>query len=398
MRVLGMMSGTSLDGVDGAVLDTDGETINAFGRTGFRPYDAAEADVLHAALGRWPGQPGVDRAAALSEAAHAALAADFPEAAVIGFHGQTLAHDPARRRTHQAGQGWRLARATGRPVVWDFRTEDMRRGGEGAPLVPFFHHALARWAMGQGLLPAAPVVFLNLGGVGNLTWCDPCDPDPAAACLAFDTGPANAPLNDLMRARRGAARDEGGRLAAAGTPCEASLAAFLRHPYFARRAPKSLDRDAFGALGAAVAAMTDADAAATLVHAAAAAVARGLELLPRRPAAMLACGGGRHNGALMAALKARCGLPIRPVEAAGLDGDMVEAQAFAFLAARVLRGLPTSAPSITGVPAPVCGGRISVPGCDDAFVGSGTLGRKDAFADRSGADLSPPDTLKGSLR
>ncbi|MFC0340196.1 anhydro-N-acetylmuramic acid kinase [Paracoccus niistensis] len=359
MLVLGMMSGTSLDGVDAALLDTDGEAIFGFGRTGYRPYAAEEAEVLHAALGRWPGAPGVAEAAALSVRAHAELAADFPEAEVIGYHGQTLAHDPGAGRTHQAGQGWQLARATGRRVVWDFRTEDVRQGGEGAPLAPFFHHALARWAVGQGRLEAAPVVFLNLGGVGNLTWCDPRDPDPLTACVAFDTGPANAPLNDLMRARRGAARDEGGALAAQGTPRESVIADFLRHPYFTRRAPKSLDRDAFAALGPAVAQMDDADAAATLTHAAAAAVAAGLRLLPSRPAVVLACGGGRRNGAMMEALAARCGLPVRPVEEAGLDGDMIEAQAFAWLAARVLRGLPTSGPGTTGGPAAVCGGRIS---------------------------------------
>ena len=197
------------------------------------------------------------------------------------------------------------ARATGRRVVWDFRSEDVRQGGEGAPLAPFFHHALARWAVGQARLEAAPVVFLNLGGVGNLTWCDPRRADPVGACVAFDTGPANVPLNDMMRARRGLARDEGGRLAAAGQVREGVIAAVLRHPYFARPAPKSLDRDSFAMLGPAVAQMDDADAAATLVHAAAAAVAAGLALVPQVPALVLVCGGGRHNGAMMAALERR---------------------------------------------------------------------------------------------
>lgn len=363
MLVLGMMSGTSLDGVDAAVLDTDGEAIFGFGRSGYRAYAAEEAEVLHAALGRWPGEPGVAEAAALSVRAHAALAADFPEAEAIGYHGQTLAHDPGAGRTHQAGQGWELARATGRRVVWDLRAEDVRQGGEGAPLAPFFHHALARWAVGQGRLDMAPVVFLNLGGVGNLTWCDPRDPDPLSACVAFDSGPANAPLNDLMRARRGVPRDEGGQLAAQGIPRESVIAAFLRQPYFARPAPKSLDRDAFTMLTQAVAQMEDADAAATLAHAAAATVAAGLGLLPSRPASVLVCGGGRHNAAMMRALERRCGLPARPVEEAGLNGDMIEAQAFAWLAARILRGLPTSGPRTTGAAGAVCGGRISSPRC-----------------------------------
>lgn len=358
-QVLGMMSGTSLDGVDAAMLDTDGETIFGFGPSAYRPYAPPEAEVLHAALGRWPGEAGVAEAAALSVAAHAELAARFPQATLIGFHGQTLAHDPRGRGTHQAGQGWRLARALGRPVVWDFRTEDVRQGGEGAPLAPFFHHALARWAVGQGRLENAPVVFLNLGGVGNLTWCDPRIADPVAACIAFDTGPANAPLNDLMRARLGASRDEGGALAASGTVRETVIADFLRHPYFARPAPKSLDRDAFSGLAPAVAQMEDADAAATLTHAAAASVAAGLTLLPGRPAAILACGGGRHNAAMMTALAERCGAQVLPVDRLGLDGDMIEAQAFAWLAMRVLRGLPTSGPRTTGVAKGVCGGRIS---------------------------------------
>ncbi|WP_299361159.1 anhydro-N-acetylmuramic acid kinase [uncultured Paracoccus sp.] len=361
MLALGMMSGTSLDGVDAALVDTDGETIAGFGPGGYRPYSGNESGVLHAALGGWPDEPGVEAAADLTVAAHAALAASFPQAQVIGFHGQTLAHDPGGRGTHQAGAGWRLARRTGRRVVWDFRTEDVRRGGQGAPLAPFFHHALARWAVAQGRMDAAPVAFLNLGGVGNLTWTDPRIELPQDACLAFDTGPANAPLNDLMRARSGAARDEDGALAARGQPDRAVLERFLRADFFDRRPPKSLDRDGWAGLVADVAGLADADAAATLTHAAAAAVADGLRWLPARPAVLLVCGGGRHNPTMMAALAARTGLPVRPVEAVGLDGDLLEAQAFGWLAVRVLRGLPTSAPGTTGAPAPVCGGRISPP-------------------------------------
>ncbi|SDE70823.1 anhydro-N-acetylmuramic acid kinase [Paracoccus isoporae] len=374
---LGMMSGTSLDGVDAALIETDGQRIGGFGRSAYRAYSGNEGEVLHAALGLWPGAPGVDDAADLSVAAHAALAADFPEAELIGYHGQTLAHDPGGRGTHQAGSGADLARRTGRRVVWDFRTEDVRRGGQGAPLAPFFHWACADWALRAGKMEAAPVVFLNLGGVGNLTWVDPRAEGPEQGCLAFDTGPANAPLNDLMRARGLGARDEGGVLAASGRVHARVVDEFLTHPYFARPVPKSLDRAAFGALSASVRSLSDADAAATLVAAIAASVGAGMDHVPAPPTRVLVCGGGRHNAAIMAALTARLSCPVVPVEAIGLDGDMLEAQAFGWLAVRVLRGLATSGPSTTGVLAPVCGGRIS-PGrrperiiSDSSLDGSG---------------------------
>ncbi|MDO5658389.1 MAG: anhydro-N-acetylmuramic acid kinase [Paracoccus sp. (in: a-proteobacteria)] len=360
---LGMMSGTSLDGVDAALIETDGEAIAGFGRSDYRAYCEAEGAALHAALGAWPGDGRVAGAAAISEAAHSDLAAAFPEAQVIGYHGQTLAHDPQGRGTHQAGSGARLARLTGRKVVWDFRTEDVRQGGEGAPLVPFFHWACADWARRAGRLDGRPVAFVNLGGVGNLTWVDPAAPDAAArgACLAFDTGPANAPINDLMRARGAGARDEGGALAAQGRADEGIVARFLAHDYFARIPPKSLDRDTFADLSRAVEALSLPDAAATLVAALAAAVASSWRFLPAPPARVLVCGGGRHNAAIMGALRAALPCPVAPVEEIGLDGDMLEAQAFGWLAVRVLRGLPTSGPMTTGAPGPVCGGRISYP-------------------------------------
>ncbi|NHF71905.1 anhydro-N-acetylmuramic acid kinase [Paracoccus sp. 12-3] len=361
IRALGMMSGTSLDGVDAALIETDGVRIGGFGRAGYRGYGGNEAAVLHDALGRWPGDPGVAEAADLSVAAHAALAADFPEAELIGYHGQTLAHDPGGRGTHQAGSGAALAHRTGRRVVWDFRTEDVRQGGQGAPLAPFFHWACADWAVRAGRMEPAPVVFLNLGGVGNLTWVDPLAEGPEQGCLAFDTGPANAPINDMMRARGLGARDEGGALAAAGQADGDIVAEFLTHPYFTRQPPKSLDRDAFAGLAQAVARLTPEDAAATLVAALAGSVAAGFDFLPSPPARLLVCGGGRHNAAIMAALSAHLGCPVEPVEAVGLDGDMLEAQAFGWLAVRVLRGLPTSGPMTTDAPGPVSGGRISAP-------------------------------------
>lgn len=356
---LGAMSGTSLDGVDAALLETDGDTIYGFGDTGYRPYSEEERAVLRAALGRWPGEPGVTEAAEVVETAHAELLSRFTEQAeLIGFHGQTLAHDPGGRGTHQAGDGSVMAAVLGLPVVWDFRSSDVELGGQGAPLAPFYHFALARW-----MELDAPVAFLNLGGVGNVTWADPRkrQPDQLGALMAFDTGPANAPINDLMQARRGKDRDEGGALAAQGVPDEGILQAFLGHPYFFRIPPKSLDRDAFAALSKSVADLPDEDAAATLTAAAAAAVARGAEHFPHPPEVMLVSGGGRHNATLMKMLQNRLPFPVVPIEETGFDGDMIEAQAFAHLAVRVLRGLPTSCPATTGVAASVGGGKVSRP-------------------------------------
>ena len=354
---LGAMSGTSMDGVDAALVLTDGERVFERGARGYRPYSEAERGALRAALGRWPGEAGVAEAAAVVETAHAELLGSIAGAALVGFHGQTLAHEPKGRGTHQAGDGALLAAALGLPVAWDFRSADVAAGGEGAPLAPFYHFALA-CELGQG-----PVAFLNLGGVGNLTWADPrkSGPEAEGASLAFDTGPANAPLDDLMRVRRGGARDEGGALAAAGQPDAAVVAAFLADPYFARRPPKSLDRGAFPSLAPAVAALSDADAAATLTAAAAAAVAAGAAHFPAPPARILVSGGGRHNATLMRMLDERLGIPVEPIEVAGFDGDMLEAEAFGFLAARVACGLPISAPGTTGVAAPLRGGRISWP-------------------------------------
>ncbi|WP_410218774.1 anhydro-N-acetylmuramic acid kinase [Paracoccus sp. (in: a-proteobacteria)] len=363
IRALGMMSGTSLDGIDAAMVTTDGVRIGSFGPTAFRAYTDNEAAVLHGALGLWADAAPVPEVARLIVEGHAQLAQGFEDAQLIGFHGQTLAHDPHGRGTHQAGSGADLARATGRRVAWDFRSEDVRQGGEGAPLVPFFHWACAEWAVGQGHLPAAPVAFLNLGGVGNISWVDPRMPAPEfpGACVAFDTGPANAPINDLMRARRHQTRDEGGALARQGCADSTIVSGFLDHPYFARPAPKSLDRDQFADLLPAVARLSDADAAATLVAVVAGSVAAGMRWLPDQASRLLVCGGGRHNAALMMSLSTRLDMTVQPVESVGLDGDMLEAQAFAWLAVRVLRGLPTSGPMTTGVPAPVCGGRISNP-------------------------------------
>ena len=353
LRVLGTMSGTSLDGVDAAVLETDGEAILGFGATGYRPYTPDEREVLRAALGAWPDEPRSEAAARVVEAAHAELLAGLPHVDLVGFHGQTLAHDPGGRGTHQAGSGERLAAALGQPVAWDFRSADVAAGGQGAPLAPFYHHALARRIGAR-----APLVFLNIGGVANVTWVDPTEPAPEIACQAFDCGPGNAPIDDFARNALGLPRDEGGALALEGQPDDHRLERYTADPFFGLAPPKSLDR---AAPAPDVARLAPTNALATLAAAVAEGAARAFEHFPAPPGRVLVCGGGRHNRAIMAQLVARLPCPAAPIEAVGLDGDMIEAQAFAYLAARVLRGLPLSAPGTTGVDAPLAGGRISQP-------------------------------------
>ncbi len=357
VTALGTMSGTSLDGVDAAVIETDGVSVFGFGPCDYCAYSTDAQRILAAHLGRWPSD-GVTEAAQVVEDAHLAVMGGFKGIDIAGFHGQTLAHDPGGRGTHQCGDGARLARALGYPVAWDFRSHDVAQGGQGAPLAPFYHFALAKW-MGA----KAPVAFLNLGGVGNITWVDPsCDgPAEPAALLAFDTGPANAPMNDLMTARLGVPYDKDGALAGLGIADRDVLARFAAHPYFARPAPKSLDRDAFAGLAADVAGLGGADAMATLAAAVVQSVASGLALCPSNVDRVLVAGGGRRNRTLMQGLAEALACDVVPVEAAGMDGDMLEAQAFAYLAVRAARGLPLSSPQTTGVPHPVTGGLIATP-------------------------------------
>ena len=357
IRVAGTMSGTSMDGVDVAVLETDGERIFDFGKTAYRPYSEAEQRVLGHALGQWSG-PDVDRAAVTVQTAHTQILRDFSDVDLIGFHGQTLAHDPRGGRTLQVGDGVKLTEDLGAPVVWDFRTADVQMGGEGAPLAPFFHFACAKWINAD-----APVAFLNLGGVGNLTWVDPhkSAPEEEGALLAFDTGPANAPIDDLMRERLGQTFDRDGALAMQGEVETGALELFLAESYFSRVPPKSLDRNDFSEMITLVRELSDADAAATLTGMAAAGVVQGMQYCPSPPSKLLVTGGGRKNPVMMEMLRVSLDCEVQPVEEAGLDGDMLEAQAFAFLAARVARGLPTSGPSTTGVRALVGGGIVRLP-------------------------------------
>ena len=347
---LGLMSGTSRDGIDAALLETDGQAYVQAGPWDSVAYPEAFRRRLADAIAGVADMDAVvreltDRHAEAVDAllAKAGVAASAVRA--IGFHGHTVAHDPANRLTRQIGDSARLARQTGIDVVGDFRRADVAAGGQGAPFAPYYHRARA-----AGL--ERPLAVLNLGGVGNVTWLGRRFPD----ILAFDTGPGNALLDDLVATRTGRGYDRDGELSAAGQVDRAALATLMDHPFFDRAPPKSLDRDDF--TGAVVADLADADAAATLAAFTTESVARARGQLPDPPARWLVTGGGRHNPTLMGMLRARLEAPVEPVEAVGWDGDALEAQAFAYLAVRSLQDLPLSGPTTTGVPEEMPGGHL----------------------------------------
>jgi anhydro-N-acetylmuramic acid kinase len=350
LRAIGLMSGTSLDGVDAAWIETDGEKI---GRTGMATtlhyQESLRADLrrlLNLAPSIAPDDFLVLDAGRRLTKDHAIACAMIGQVAdVIGFHGQTILHAPAQKRTWQIGDAAMLAERTRTPVVYDFRSADVASGGEGAPLVPLFHAALARD------LPK-PLLIVNIGGVANITFLG-----TGGEILACDAGPGNGPLDDWVMHHTGAAYDHDGALAAQGLARQDHLALLMSHPYFSRPAPKSLDRLTFSALIAqAVQGLTPADGAATLAAFTVAAIAA--TPLPAPPRRVLVCGGGRKNRNILLRLQTAFACPVAPVEAAGWDGDALEAQCFGYLAVRSLYGLPLSLPGTTGVAAPQTGGKL----------------------------------------
>ena len=345
-HAIGLMSGTSLDGIDAALIETDGVQVFRTGPSLTIPYRAAFRERLRAALGSRDPVPELERE--LTEQHAGAVESLLRDAAlkpadirVIGFHGHTVLHRPRERYTRQIGDGALLARLAGIEVVNDFRTADVAAGGEGAPFVPVFHQALARDL-------EKPLAVLNIGGMANLTFIG------ADALIAFDTGPGNALLDQWTERTTGKPYDEGGALAAQGRPDPRILDALLTQPYFTRRPPKSLDRLDFDL--AALSGLSPSDGAATLAAFTCHAVARARDHLPALPRRWLVTGGGRHNDALMQTLAQLLAVPVAPVESVGWDGDALEAQAFGFLAVRSLRGLPLSFPTTTGVARPMPGG------------------------------------------
>ena len=355
---LGLMSGTSLDGIDAALLRTDGEAVVEFGPFLTVPYSDTLRERLRGVLGGNGPVASVERELTHAHAAAVeALLSGHGYGAgtvdVVGFHGQTILHEPAARRTWQIGDGALLAELVGIDVVNDFRSADVAAGGEGAPLAPLFHAALARC-----IVPPTDGALgvVNIGGVANLTWIGDVHAAVERPLLAFDTGPGVALVDDWVRTHTGDAFDRDGALAAAGRVSEEALRALLAHPYLDKAPPKSLDRDDFDP--APVSGLAVADGAATLVAFTAAAVSRALDHVPATPRRWLITGGGRKNPMLMAALRQRLNAPVAAVEDVGWSGDALEAQAFGYHAVRALDGRPLSLPTTTGVGQPMPGGRL----------------------------------------
>ncbi len=353
--VAGCMSGTSLDGVDVALIQTDGRDVLDIGETYFRAYSEQEQAVLRGCLGAWDVSIEVLE---LIEEAHCEALSQVAHYDLIGFHGITFAHDPDNGRTFQAGRGNILAQRMKAPVIWDMRSHDVAHGGQGAPLAPFYHHAIAKQ-----IPKFQQTAFLNLGGVGNISLVDRSllDPAQAGALIAFDTGPANAPINDLMYRHFNQGFDLDGEIAKAGQVDVQIVERFLNHSYFQKSAPKSLDRNSFGDFLTCLDDLNPHDGVATASALCVSSVRKALELCPQRIEALYVCGGGRKNRFLMQLLEQELACNVMPIEAIGFDGDFIEAQAFAYLAARSFQGMTLSAPMTTGVKQPLSGGQLALP-------------------------------------
>ncbi|KZC99748.1 MULTISPECIES: anhydro-N-acetylmuramic acid kinase [unclassified Thalassospira] len=359
ITAIGMMSGTSLDGVDAALIETDGIEVRRTGQSVFVPYAPELRERMRACFGNRSAtntehvvaddltQVHVDAVNMLMDKSGMSAA----DIGVIGFHGQTVFHEPASGLTRQIGTPHMLAEKTGIPVVADFRLADVAAGGEGAPLAPVYHAALIKSA-GVEL----PVAVLNIGGVSNVTYIDGDD-----ALLAFDCGPGNARIDDWILRHTGNPVDLNGATAASGTGDPMVEVKFIEDPYFDRNPPKSLDREDMAARidGLVVEAKLNvSDGAATLANCTVAAIVAGVNHLPAAPKGWFVCGGGRHNNYIMETLATRLGVPVQSVDVLDWDGDAVEAECFGFLAVRHLRDLPLSFPGTTGVPEPCCGGKL----------------------------------------
>jgi anhydro-N-acetylmuramic acid kinase len=355
VTAIGMISGTSMDGIDVALVRTDGRARVETDAGAMVPYPQDLRRDLLALLDdpsiaqRDPLRSLEDRVTdAFAEALRGFMNAQGLAARdvdLIGLHGQTVYHRPELRFTRQLGDGSRLAKASGIAVVNAFRQADVRAGGHGAPLVPLYHAALA------ADLPK-PLMILNLGGVANITYIDERE------IIAFDTGPASALIDDFVLKQFGQPFDDGGRIAASGEVNHAVLGELMANPFFAVTPPKSLDRQDFHARAAAVRTLPARDAVATLAAFTIEATVASLKHVPQAPHRWLVAGGGRHNLTFMGGLAERLGVPVEPIDVNGWNGDLIEAQCFGYLAVRSRLGLPLSLPTTTGVPQPMTGGEF----------------------------------------
>ncbi|QEL23553.1 anhydro-N-acetylmuramic acid kinase [Bosea sp. F3-2] len=358
LTAIGVISGTSMDAIDVSLVTSDGRDAVSFGAGASYPYRDETRRTLQAVIAdaeRASAEPLAELEAAVTADHLAAIRSyvadrhlDWSDIDLVGLHGQTIYHRPERRFTRQLIDGQAVADALGIPAVDRFRHADVAAGGEGAPFAPLYHRALA-----QRL--EQPVMVLNLGGVGNVTYID------GETVIAFDTGPASAILDDFVLRRLGRPYDADGVLAASGRIHDDLVAGFMANPFFDRPAPKSLDRNDFHRRAQVVEGLSDADGAATLAAFTVESIVAALRHVPRAPKRWLVGGGGRLNRHFMARLGRRLGVPVEPVEIVGWDGDALEAQIFAYFAIRSVKGLPLSLPSTTGVPVPMTGGELHRP-------------------------------------
>jgi anhydro-N-acetylmuramic acid kinase len=355
LHALGLMSGTSVDGVDVALIETDGERLASFGPVLTVPYGDEVRRVIRAAFGAEQPNPATAAAERAVTEAHADAVQRWSRDTgtalatldVVGFHGQTITHRPEKHFTWQIGDGAALARALGVRVVNDLRGADVLAGGQGAPLVPIYHAALVRD------LPR-PLAVVNIGGVANVTWIGADD-----TLLAFDTGPGNGPIDDWCARRAGRRFDEDGALAASGKVDRTRLERFGEHRYFAKKPPKSLDRGDFNDSWAE--GLSAVDGAATLTRGTARAIALAAHHFPASVTHWVIAGGGARNLTLLKAIAEETRGKIVTADSLGWNGDALEAQAFGFLAVRSLRGLPLTYPGTTGAPRPMTGGKLNLP-------------------------------------
>ncbi|WP_064685456.1 anhydro-N-acetylmuramic acid kinase [Rhizobium bangladeshense] len=365
---IGLMSGTSMDGIDVALIRTDGRGFIERGPFLGVPYEAEFRERLKRALDL--ARPLTDRCERPEELRdielelterHAIAVTAFLERFglsadaidVLGFHGQTVLHRPDEGLTIQIGDGGDLARRTGISVVYDMRANDMLHGGQGAPLVPAYHAALA----GKFQQAGQAVCFVNIGGISNLTFIG-----TDGRIVAFDSGPGNTLIDQWVEMQTGKTYDPGGEIGGRGKVVTALAERYLQSPFFRGNVRRSLDRGDFAPLHQGEASLEDG--ARTLAHVAAASIVKSAGFLPEIPSIYIVCGGGRLNATLMAEFSIMAegqGSRVLAAEEAGFDGDAMEAEAWAYLAVRSLDGLPLTFPGTTGVEAPVSGGVLATP-------------------------------------